>query len=79
MNTKYPSLAPATFQTFGGRYIIHFGRTVTFDGEPPKQIVVIAFDSIEKAQAWHASVAFKEMYDVEKIAKVRAFAVEAVQ
>jgi uncharacterized protein (DUF1330 family) len=79
MSTNYPSLAPATFQPFGGHYIIHFGRTVTFDGKSPKQIVVIAFDSMEKAQAWRGSNAFKQMYDVEKTAKVRAFAVEAAQ
>jgi uncharacterized protein (DUF1330 family) len=79
MKTEYPSLAQATFQPFGGHYIIHFGRTVTFDGKPPKRIVVIAFDSLEKAQAWHESDAFKKMYDVQKITHVRAFAVEGAQ
>lgn len=79
MKTDYPSLDPATFQPFGGRYIIHFGKTLTFDGEPPNQIVIVAFDSIEKAQAWHASADFKKMYDVNKIGKVRAFAVEGSQ
>ena len=48
MGTDYPSLAPATFQPFGGHYIIHSGRTISFDGQPPKQIVVIAFDSMER-------------------------------
>ena len=79
MKTNYPSLDPATFQPFGGHYIIHFGKSVTFDGQPPNQIVIIAFDSIENAQAWHASGAFRTMYDVNKIAKVRAFAVEGIQ
>ena len=79
MNTNYPSLDPAIFQPFGGHYIVHFGRTITFDGEPPNQISIIAFDTIENAQAWHASDAFRKMYDVNKIAKVRAFAVEGDQ
>jgi len=79
MKTNYPSLNPATFQPFGGHYIIHFGRLVTFDGRPPNQIVVIAFDSIANAQAWRASGAFRETYDVKKIANVRAFAVEGSQ
>ena len=79
MKTNYPSLNPATFQPFGGHYIIHFGKMVTFDGKPPNQIVVIAFDSIANAQAWRASGAFKEIYDINKIAKVRAFAVEGNQ
>ena len=78
MNTDYPSLAPGTFQPFGGHYIIHSGRTISFDGQPPKQIVVIMFDSMERLQAWHDSKAFKQSYDLYKIAKVKAFAVEGV-
>jgi len=78
MNTDYPSLAPGTFQPFGGHYVIHGGSTVTFDGKPPKQIVVIRFGSMTEAQAWHASDAFKTMYDVQKAGRVRAFVVEGV-
>lgn len=78
MKTDYPSLAPATFQPFGGHYIIHSGRTISFDGEPPKQIVVIAFDSMERLQEWHGSEAFRKLYDLYKSEKVKAFAVEGV-
>jgi uncharacterized protein (DUF1330 family) len=78
MDTNYPSLNPATFQPFGGHYIIHFGRTVSFDGLPPNQIVVIAFDTMENAEAWHASNAFKQSYDAHKLTGVRAFAVEGI-
>jgi uncharacterized protein (DUF1330 family) len=78
MDSDYPSFAPATFQPFGGHYIIHGGKTVTFDGESPRQIVVIAFSSMEKVLAWRASDAFKKTYDPQKIGKVRAFAVEGV-
>jgi len=42
-------LNPATFQPYGGHYIIHFGKTVSFDGRPPNRFVVIAFDSMQKA------------------------------
>lgn len=77
-DTNYPSLAPASFQAFRGRYLIHSGRTVSFDGQPPKQIVVIAFENMERLQQWHRSEAFSQLYDVHKIAKVKAFAVEGV-
>ena len=77
-DTDYPSLNPATFQPFGGRYTIHFGRTVSFDGVPPNRFVVIAFDNIEKAQAWHSSEAFRQSYDARKLSDVRAFAVEGI-
>ena len=78
MDTDYPSLNPATFQPFDGHYIIHFGRTVSFDGRPPNRSVIIAFDSMEKAQAWHSSDAFKQSYDARKVSNVRAFAVEGI-
>jgi len=75
-DTDYPSLNPATFQPYGGHYIIHFGKTVSFDGRPPNRFVIIAFDSMEKAQAWHSSDAFRQSYDARKLSDVRAFAVE---
>jgi len=77
-DTDYPSLNPATFQPSGGHYIVHFGKTVTFDGRPPNRFVVIAFDSMEKAQAWHSSDAFRQSYDARKLSDVRAFAVEGI-
>jgi uncharacterized protein (DUF1330 family) len=77
-DTDYPSLNPATFQPYGGRYIIHFGKTLSFDGRPPNRFVIIAFDSMQKAQAWHSSDAFKQSYDARKLSDVRAFAVEGI-
>ena len=77
-DTDYPSLNPATFQPYGGHYIIHFGRTVSFDGRPPNRFVVIAFDSMKNAQAWHSSDAFRQSYDARKLSDVRAFAVEGI-
>ena len=77
-DTDYPSLNPATFQPYGGHYIVHFGKTVSFDGRPPNRFVIIAFDSMEKAQAWHSSDAFRQSYDARKLSDVRAFAVEGI-
>ena len=77
-DTDYPTLNPATFQPYGGHYIIHFGRTVSFDGSPPNRFVVIAFDSMKNAQAWHSSDAFRQSYDARKLSDVRAFAVEGI-
>jgi uncharacterized protein (DUF1330 family) len=77
-DNDYPSLNPATFQPFGGHYIIHFGRTVSFDGRPPNRILVIAFDSMKNAQAWHSSDAFRQSYHPQRLSVVRAFAVEGI-
>jgi len=78
MTTGYPSLFPATFRPFGGRYIIHFGERRSFDGQPPEQVVVIKFDNMRQLLAWHSSEAFKSLHDSYKIKNVRAFAVEGV-
>jgi uncharacterized protein (DUF1330 family) len=78
MATDYPSLSPGTFQAFGGRYIMHFGETRTFDGPAPQDIVVIKFDDMAQLLAWHSSESFKKLHDSHKIAHVRAFAVEGI-
>jgi uncharacterized protein (DUF1330 family) len=63
----------------GGRYVAA-GKATPLDGEPPKaRIVVLAFDSMEKIQAWRNSAEFIEHRKVgEKYAKFRSFAVEGV-
>jgi uncharacterized protein (DUF1330 family) len=75
----HPSLAPATFQAFGGRYIVHFGDVVAFEGTTPNDIVIIAFDSMDKARAWRASKVFKNLFHpARSISNVRTFAVAGV-
>jgi uncharacterized protein (DUF1330 family) len=73
-----PRVQP-TFQPFGGRYLIRGGKTIALEGEPPKRVVVIAFDSVEKAQAWRDSAAYKEIKPLrDRLAKVRAFIIEGL-
>src|SRR5580704_17823069 len=60
----------------GGRYVAA-GKATSLEGEPPKsRIVVLAFDSMEKIQAWRNSAAFKEHRKIgDKYAKFRSYAV----
>jgi uncharacterized protein (DUF1330 family) len=53
--------APAAMEGSGGRFVIRTDKITSFDGTPPKRFVLIAFDSPEKAQAWHNSSAQKEV------------------
>jgi uncharacterized protein (DUF1330 family) len=64
----------------GGKYIVRGGRTLAFYGEPPKpRIAVMAFESMEKAQAAFNSLAYKEAKKVgDKYAKFRVYAVEGL-
>ncbi len=61
----------------GGRYIAA-GKATPLEGEPPKaRIVVLAFDSLEKIQAWRNSAEFKELRKIgDKYAKFRSYAIE---
>jgi len=61
----------------GAKYLSRGAKTVSFKGEPPKRVVLIAFESLEKAQAAFNSPAFVEAATIgEKYAKFRIFAVE---
>jgi uncharacterized protein (DUF1330 family) len=72
-NTLLPK-ADAANAAFGGKFIIRTGDLVARDGTPPKRLVVIGFDTMEKAKAWSDSPAQKEVDAIRmKSAKGRTF------
>ena len=77
----YAAHAQATVEPFGGRYLVRGGRNLGIEGDPPKgRIVISVFDSLEKAQAWRDSPAYKKIAAVrEREAKSRMYIVEGVQ
>ncbi len=67
-----PSFAP-----FGGRYLVRGGNTQSFAGEPPKRVVVLAFDSMDRARNWYSSPQYEALKGLrDKAGKTRIFAVE---
>jgi uncharacterized protein (DUF1330 family) len=74
----YSARVASTFEPFGGRYIVRGGTIAPLEGEAPKgRIVIIAFESMEKAQAWYDSPAYQELKPIRhKAAKSRVFIVE---
>jgi uncharacterized protein (DUF1330 family) len=77
---SYAAKVPQTLASFGGTYLVRGGKTQTLEGSPPaKRIVVIAFDSVAKAQAWYDSPAYDAIKPLRhKSAETRAFIVEGV-
>lgn len=76
--TYQDGVAPALAAT-GGRFIVRGGKTVAFDGPPPKRMVIIEFDSLEKAQAFRNSKVYNEFVSIrDQSSKFRLFAVEGV-
>lgn len=63
----------------GGKYIVRGGRSISLYGEPPKRIAVMAFESLEKAEAAFRSPAYVNAKKVgDKYASFRIYAVEGL-
>jgi len=77
---EYAPIAGKAIIAGGGKYLARGGKNVAIDGEPPKpRTVVIAFDSMEKAQATFASADYREGRKIgDKYAKFRIWAVEGL-
>src|SRR5690242_12280601 len=51
--SEYKSLAGASVQKYGGKYIVRGGRTEVLEGDwKPKRIVVLEFESMQRAKDW---------------------------
>jgi uncharacterized protein (DUF1330 family) len=76
---KYAEKVPATVAVFDGHYLVRGGKIQEVEGEVPKRIVVIAFDSVEKARAWEYSSAYEAIKPIRhSSAKSRIFIVEGI-
>jgi uncharacterized protein (DUF1330 family) len=62
----------------GGKYVVRGGKTTSFQGTPPaSRVVVLQFESMDKAQAWWDSPGRKNSQPIgDKYATFRIFAVE---
>jgi uncharacterized protein (DUF1330 family) len=69
---KYADKVTETIAPFEGHYhyLVRTGTAQALEGEPPKRIVVIAFDSAEKALAWYRSPAYQSIIPIRQGASV---------
>jgi uncharacterized protein (DUF1330 family) len=71
---KYGEKVPETLAPFNHHYLVRDGKPLSLEGEPPKGIVVIAFDSAEKAREWYDSPAYQAIKPIRlSAAKSRIF------
>jgi uncharacterized protein (DUF1330 family) len=76
---EYVPNASKAVRDGGGKYIVGGGKSVSFYGEPPKRVVIMAFESLEKAEAAFNSAAYKEAKVAgDKYASFRVYAVEGI-
>jgi uncharacterized protein (DUF1330 family) len=79
---KYRKETPKTLAPFNGQYLVIAGggKIQTLEGEAPKgYIVVIKFESGEKARGWYDSPAYEAIKSIrQNSTKSRIFIVEGV-
>lgn len=57
----YTKLVPATVEAYGGKFIVRGGKVETLEGDwQPNRVVVLEFESVEKAKAWWNSDEYRE-------------------
>ncbi len=75
----YAAGVPKTVDKYGGHFIVRGGKTESLEGEQPKRIVVIAFNSVADAQKWYNSPEYSAIRPIrQRSAKSRGFIVEGV-
>jgi uncharacterized protein (DUF1330 family) len=77
---KYGQIVPATLAPFHHQYLVRSAKIQTLEGEAPKGgVVIIAFDSPEKAREWYDSPAYAAIRPIRQSpATSRIFIVEGV-
>jgi uncharacterized protein (DUF1330 family) len=71
---------PATTEAYGGRYLARGGRIVSFGGEAPRRVVIVAFDSLADAERWRADPQVKALEEERRKTgtTLRLYAVEGL-
>jgi uncharacterized protein (DUF1330 family) len=76
---KYAEQVPATVVASDGHYLVRGGKIQPVEGAAPKRVVVLAFESAEKARAWEYSPAYEAIKPIRhSSAKSRIFIVEGI-
>jgi len=68
---EYAKLAGPAIQAGGGRFLARGGPAKTYEAGINERVVVIEFDSVERAIATHDSDAYKAALDILQGAVVR--------
>jgi len=58
---EYVASVPPSIEKYGGRFVVRGGRAENLEGEwQPKRVVVLEFESIERAQEWWSSEEYRK-------------------
>ena len=76
---EYLAKGGPLYGQFGGKFVVRGGKLDTFAGELPKRVVIAVFESLENAQAFRDSPAYRELIPVrDESSKFRAYLAEGI-
>jgi uncharacterized protein (DUF1330 family) len=77
---NYRSLAPASIEAYGGRFIARGGATESLEGDwAPERIVVLEFPSLKRARQWWASPEYSDAKAIRmRAAQTRMIATDGI-
>jgi uncharacterized protein (DUF1330 family) len=59
---EYRKQVPATLARYGGKFIVRGGATEVLEGKlAPRRIIIIEFESLERAKAWWDSPEYRPL------------------
>lgn len=57
---EYKKMVPATLAAYGGRFLARGGEVAVLEGAwRPNRLVILEFESVERAKAWWASEEYR--------------------
>lgn len=76
----YLEKVESTYKAFGGKRIVLGDHVEVIEGDAPQgRVVMLQFNSLERAQAWHASPEYQALISVRQAgSETNAWLVEAV-
>lgn len=64
---RYKTMTPGSLAAYGGRFVVRGGPTQVLEGPwTPGRIVVLEFDSAERARAWWSSEEYREAKELRQ-------------
>ena len=64
---EYKKLAGPSLEAFGGRFLVRGGAVTSLEGEwAPRRLIILEFDSMEKARAWYGSEEYGRAMAIRK-------------
>lgn len=76
---QYLAKGGPLYGQFGGKFLARGGKVDAFAGDAPKRVVIAVFESLEKAQAFRDSPAYRELISVrDHSSKFRAYLAEGL-